>query len=541
MGRPFIFKFKNKDKRYLYDVNANQIMEVDECLFSIIDHVDIDCRGSCFVNPRNGGIRAEGQGFAFAEADIRRTLDTIATFHREKGFFSNHRPSQMAFPFSKRELGYILEHLVGHVILNITENCNLRCSYCKFSGKYSHARIHSGKRMNESVALRAVQFMLDRSDYLVAETTEGLAVGFYGGEPLLNFPVIRACKEYVHEHCPQIEDRITFSLTTNMTIENDRVIDYLVDHGFYVMVSLDGPEDMHDRYRRSKSGRGSFQQVMQNLRRIKARNAEYFTTKLGFSVVMAPPYDLNALIDFFGQAELAMSRKMMWSFVDDQDTTFFNEFADLDSINSDLRTQLDELRARFESQLKAGSRARETELLTVLFGDQVRDLFMRNCVHLPDAIYPNGNCIPGFQKVFVSPDGRFYMCEKIGYDLPMGDLDRGFDVDAIYSAIDDYISISKSKCLDCWALRLCKMCFVKALRAGQFDAERKEENCRAVKAAILRSLRSFSEIMNANPSILAEIYNDTHIARGMEVPFQFIQKYRHQLSGNGAEAGFVES
>jgi len=373
--------------------------------------------------------------------------------------------------------------------------------------------------------------MIDKSDHLISHTKESLGIGFYGGEPLLNFRLIQSCVDYVHNFFPQLEHRINFSLTTNLTVDNGDIINYLVDHGFSVLVSLDGPERVHDRYRRFQSGRGTFQHVMKNLRRMKARNADHYKEKVGFSVVLAPPYDLQAVIDFFQREELAAGRPIMLSFVDSEDTTFFNEFVDLHQINNDLKQQLDCLRGRLEGELRSGTRSADTELLMALFGDKIRDLFQRDLVQLPDKIYPNGICVPGYRRFLLSPEGKFYACEKLGYSMSIGDVDRGFDVDAIYAMIQNYISISESRCLDCWALRLCKMCFLKALKGDQFDIRKKDENCRAVKESIIRALKMFSEIMEANPRILKEIYQTTRSSAGMEVPFRFVQQYRKQTQG----------
>lgn len=126
MGSPFIFKFENDRKYYIYDVNSNNIFRVDKNLYKNVDQANLE--------------------------DFR-----------EKGFFLEKRPKKMEFPFSKDEYKLLLYNLLRHIILNVTEDCNNRCEYCKFSGDYLYSRTHSKKYMEESLAINAIKFMIERA------------------------------------------------------------------------------------------------------------------------------------------------------------------------------------------------------------------------------------------------------------------------------------------------------------------------------------------------------------------------------------------
>lgn len=524
--RPLVRKFKADDGHFVYDVGTNNILSVDDRFFSIIDHIRFESS--------DGGIkpafvpRDESGTVSFPDDEVRLVLDEVGKYRRERGFFADVGPSRLMFPFSRDELQLILNNLLGHVILDVTENCNLRCSYCKFSGTYPLARTHSERKMDKSVAIRAVDYMLQRVGYIVEHTKESVSIGFYGGEPLLNLPVIRACVEHVDREYAPFRGRIGYSLTTNLVLGDDKALDYLVDHDFSLTVSLDGPKHLHDRYRSFDEHRGSFDRIMANLDRIRNRSASYYNQRVGFSAVLAPPYDLPAVVEFFSAPDLPTNGRLLVSYVDADDTTFFDQFSDLEAINRDVAAQVESLTNRLKAMLIRGNGGREKEVLLKLFGEPLRDIHFRHSGALPDNVWPNGICLPGFQRFCVSPDGRFYMCEKIGRALPIGDLESGLDVGAILENIKEYIALSEPRCLDCWAQRLCKVCFLRALKGNRFDRERKDENCRAVKRSVLGALQTYCEVMSRNPGAFGEAFGEVSIAHSVDLAFQFVEDYRRQ-------------
>jgi uncharacterized protein len=518
MQTPFVKPFTAHDRRFLYDVGTNNIMEVDEALYKMACHAALDESTGTFRPtpdaPRDG-------------ADLDAALREMEKYHREMGFFAPNTPRRMTFPFSRDELQAILDQLVGHVILNVTENCNNRCSYCKFSGAYKHARLHNERTMSTAVALDAIRFMFARSRYLVTRTDEHLSIGFYGGEPLLAFPLIKECVQFARDEHPDLMSRLTFAMTTNLMVVDQAILDFLIDTDVSILVSLDGPQHLHDRYRHTAGGQGTFVRVLENLRYLRAKSERYYNTRVGFSVVMAPPYDLEAVVRFFATEGLTTERRVTLNFVDGDDTTFFTDFCGGDNGERAAGEQLDRLRAEYESRLESGLRDGMGIVLDRLFGDRVKDIYNRPLLPLPPAIYPNGICIPGFTRVLVGPDGEIYVCEKVGYDLPIGSIRTGFDLDAIMAAVQKYISISES-CSSCWAVRFCKMCFAGAVGGCQMDGGRKASHCDGIRGGVLKALRTFPKVMDLDPAVVQPLFKREQTDGGMDLAFRFIAEYRKQ-------------
>jgi uncharacterized protein len=118
---------------------------------------------------------------------------------------------------------------------------------------------------------------------------------------------------------------------------------------------------------------------------------------------------------------------------------------------------------------------------------------------LPQEIVERSSCIPGQMRLLVDPDGKFYPCEKGASSLQIGDINHGFDYEKCYSLIEEYCKIRNELCLNCYAIRFCKTCYIGALKGGKLDKKTKEEECKMIKAHYSNMLRRFIEIMEENP------------------------------------------
>ena len=115
-------------------------------------------------------------------------------------------------------LHLLAEHYMGNLILQVTQQCNLRCKYCAYSGNY-YNRSHTSNRMDFETAKKAIDFYLKRS-----EKADQLALSFYGGEPLLEFELIKKCVSYILQR--KGDKKILFTMTTNGTLMTEDVIEF---------------------------------------------------------------------------------------------------------------------------------------------------------------------------------------------------------------------------------------------------------------------------------------------------------------------------
>ncbi|MDJ0762062.1 MAG: 4Fe-4S cluster-binding domain-containing protein [Myxococcota bacterium] len=147
---------------------------------------------------------------------------------------------------------------ISAISLMVTTGCNLSCAYC-FEGE------KRGEHMTANTAKRAVDWLL-RSD--VSGPSKELEITLFGGEPLINMPVIREVIPYARRRADEVGKHFTFTATTNGLLFSDEVADFWKEHGIGVLLSCDGLPEAHDMNRRFANGEGSYGKLAVNMDRI---------------------------------------------------------------------------------------------------------------------------------------------------------------------------------------------------------------------------------------------------------------------------------
>ncbi len=142
--------------------------------------------------------------------------------------------------------------------LCITQQCNLRCKYCYVD--------KASARMPLDTAEKAIDFIYERTP-----ADDDIDIGFFGGEPLLEFELIEAITDKIERHPEHDPERVELTLVSNGTIFNPRIADFIIDHDVGFGISCDGPPEVHDLYRVYKNGKGSGRLVERNIKRALER------------------------------------------------------------------------------------------------------------------------------------------------------------------------------------------------------------------------------------------------------------------------------
>ncbi|SIS50401.1 radical SAM/SPASM domain-containing protein [Phaeovulum vinaykumarii] len=374
------------------------------------------------------------------------------------------------------------------LMLQLTDACNLRCGYCVYAGTHPGRPAHGTTQMSPAVAEAAIAEF-----FAHATQTEGpLGLGFYGGEPLLNRKVMKFALDLFRSRAGGRE--ILPALTTNGTLLNGAAGDILAGNAVAVMVSLDGPPRIHDAQRRLRRGGGSFDRVVANLRALQARHPAWFDTHVQLSVTLGPETDLAALDAFFTEFPVArLSANAL-------ETPTGTAPPAQDQVETMLARHLNGARAG-----RLGRRAPEMRLAEALFAPALRKIHRRR-PQAPDTgpFTPGGACIPGVDKTFVSPKGRYFLCEKLdGQDAAaIGDVEHGLDVAAAQAVLTRFHALLGDECRGCWAFRLCGICPAHVIRDGRFDPEARRAACALRKRGLARLMRHYCEIREVAPDAL---------------------------------------
>lgn len=378
---------------------------------------------------------------------------------------------------------------VSTLVLNVTNRCNLSCTYCY---EYGADRLTAGAeragtgpaRMDDATAKRSIDFLLRSS----ADRPQ-VTITFFGGETLLNFPAIRAAVEYAEAQGHAHKKRVHFALTTNATLLDDEVVDFLTAHRFGVTVSIDGAPADQDRHRTFRSGDGTFATIAPKIRRLVAANRERRGRPIGARVTLTagaqPIRDTFAFLvgelgfDDVGFAPVTAAPGRSYSLDGGGYAGLLREFAGLaeDYVAAALRNE----RHGFSN-----------------LHDLLRELHQ--------GVQKAHPCGAGLGLVGVATDGEIGLCHRFVESKAhaIGHVDRGLD-DAARSAFLQRAHVDqKTDCTRCFARPLCAGgCYHEAhVRLG--DAARANlHHCEWIRGFVDLGLSCYARILSGNPRFLA--------------------------------------
>jgi len=477
---PFIHRFQTVDHYYVYDVSTNRILQVDCVMWDLLgleagwsDPAELQRMLPQYTLPQ--------------VQDAAMKCDRL---NRELGVFASFRPKGMRRidPNDGQRAEY--ERGLQQIIIELTQACNLRCKYCSFSEYYPLNRGYTGRTIDFATARKAIDYFLDR-----VSDTEEPSIGFYGGEPLLRFELLRRCVDYALEVRKGAPSR--FSLTTNGTLITPEMVEYFASRSVNLLVSVDGPPQCHDQNRLFADGRPTSPAIMKGLDMIKRTNEEYYKKNVGIASVIASNTNPGDFFEFFKECpEIVGNGILVASLVNDTNTDYWGK----PPPTSQWCQSFETLRWRFYESMVLGKPPHD-KFLESLFQPDFLKIYRRVIYkRLPYHIHLNGCCMPGVRRLYVDCDGRFHMCERINNTIPIGDVERGIDPDCVAKLVDEYRSVSEKDCCNCWLVRLCSLCFASCVKDGGFDIEHKRALCKGRRESFHQSLVDYCQIAEINPA-----------------------------------------
>lgn len=465
-------KIRTANHCYLYDVWTNQLLETDEKVFALL--ADQEPYEAC----------GKANGDPLAQQEV--------TDARARGFLSPAMPDICCF--SQDRVPAYLDQLrrkgPDHLTLNLTRRCNLSCRYCAYSGAYEGNPTHGADRMSEEVITAALDF------YFSFSQKSQYSIGFYGGEPLLEAALLRKAIRQARAKAPA---EVVFRLTTNGTLLDEEMCRFLIEEDVRLMISIDGPPAVHDRYRRYADGRGTFADVWQGILRIWEMDSRYAEQRISYNVVAAAPLAL-AEIQAFWQAypQIFSGQRLSIVKVNGHPSTLPAE------IVRDEVAEFEKKRDRLYQEFKKRALTRawqDEDVVTAMFRDDFLTFHQRSNLRLENPAPSHGQCLPGDPKCMVDIDGALYMCERVGVDRKIGTVWDGYSLPAVEKILADYNALFSEACRGCWALRLCNKCFVHFRQEDTFATERLADFCRSMRKRWHWIIARYCELREEDPEI----------------------------------------
>lgn len=245
-------RFRGETSEFLYLVPSGGIFALDPVSSAILDTL---ASGPLEGEPL---LHRVSQKVACAPEDVLAGLHELCQVRAiTNGPYLHEAPLPLPEHFPLQTL-----------VMNLTNQCNLSCQYCYEFGEDKISTPEGKKKfMDWETAKSSVDFLLTQS-----EGRRSVHITFFGGETLMNFPLLRSVIDYSKARAAERSVSIDFSLTTNATLLTPAIIDYLAENRVGVTVSLDGPREMNDKFRIFANGRGSYDVIAPKVRDLLARH-----------------------------------------------------------------------------------------------------------------------------------------------------------------------------------------------------------------------------------------------------------------------------
>ena len=353
------------------------------------------------------------------------------------------------------------------LVLNVSQECNLQCSYC-FS-------LNQERRiMDENVAEKSLEYFFDAFEF------DSLKLHFFGGEPLTNFRTIIFAVEKARQLSETYNlDSPKFSVVTNGTLITKDMANYFSVNNFEVQVSLDGPKEVHDRFRLLKCGKGSHDRVIKGLKLLQKHKG----IKISTSSVITKSSDIKNVYSYL-EASVSSIKNMKLDMVYDFHESNTPEFASTEKdFQNNYVGHFDFLVSEYINKLKNFQRPSEynfTHSVLLLWGKQNKYRY----------------CPAASSRFSIDTEGKIYPCGGAASlrEYAIGNIHEGLD-SALSDRFDDNLNIHfKEPCNSCWAKPLCLGGCPLTLRNGT-----NRQHCDIRKAMVEGAIEIYTTIRDENP------------------------------------------
>ncbi len=365
------------------------------------------------------------------------------------------------------------------MVLHVTDACNLGCLYCYYSKVEESQKPKAS--METKVAERAVDFLFEHSRGL-----ENVVLVFFGGEPMMNFNLISSTLAYARQKAQETGKTIDFAITTNGTLLSEKNIRFLHENGVGITVSIDGYEEIHDRYRCFPDGSPSYNVIVPKIRKLFEISRD--KPVVARVTVAGESRDIPEILDHL--LELGFS-EAGFAPVTTCDASFQLNGENMDRLLDQFRF----LAKRFVEFAKRDEFLGFTNLIDML-------------VVLHEGEIKNYPCGAAQGLFSVDTKGRLYPCQRLTGDgtVLMGDIFQGFHRKKIDEFRINTEIGQKSVCKECWIRNICAGgCYHEAyIREGSLFKPNLHY-CKWIKGWVSIGLDVYGTLINECPDYLDKL------------------------------------
>ncbi|MCR5294489.1 MAG: thioether cross-link-forming SCIFF peptide maturase [Lachnospiraceae bacterium] len=415
-----VYQYKNNGYNIILDVPSGSVHVADDVLYDAVG----------LMNQGTEAKKAEQElAGRYSEEEVREAMEEIAQLKKEGALFSEEPYAPAIDRFTQMPV------VVKALCLHIAHDCNLACRYC-----FAEEGEYHGRRalMSLEVGRKALDFLAGHSGF-----RRNLEVDFFGGEPLMNWNVVKELVAYGHEIEEKTKDtpapkKFRFTLTTNGVLLNDEIMDFCNREMHNVVLSIDGRKEVHDKMRPFRKGQGSYDFIIPKFLKFAEMRR-----KLGLQYYVRGTYthwNLDFSKDVLHLADLGFDQISVEPVVAPPEADYAIRPEDLPF----LEEQYDLLAREMIRRKKAGKAFHFFHFMIDLSGGP--------CVYKRLS-----GCGSGTEYLAVTPWGDFYPCHQfVGMEeFLLGNVDEGVRREDLVSEFKKVNVYSKEECSRCFSRFYC--------------------------------------------------------------------------------------
>lgn len=408
-----IHKFKQNGLNFLLDVNTGSIHLIDDVAYDVLD----------IYNSVKSEEAVKLLSPKYGKEDVKTAYEELFELE-EAGLLYSEDVFPQSQVFTKRK------PVVKAMCFHMAHDCNLKCKYC-FAGQGD---------FNGPKGLMSLEVGMKAIDYLIANSgnRRNLEIDFFGGEPLLNFEVVKQLVEYGNQEAEKFGKNFRFTITTNGVLLDDEKIDYINKTMHNVVLSLDGRKDVNDNMRPTLNDKGSYDVIVPKFQKLVAGRGDKFYYIRGTFTKHNKDFG-NDVLHF---RDLGFELTSMEPVVDHNENEYAIKEEDVAAVN-----------AEYERFAKDYLEIRKSDKKFKFFH------FMMDLSGGPCAIKRISGCGAGLEYLAITPDGDIYPCHQFvgNEDFRLGSL---FDEQIQFptKTIEQFSGCNvetKEDCKSCWAKFYC--------------------------------------------------------------------------------------
>lgn len=420
-----IHQYQNNGYNIVLDVNSGAVHVVDQEAYDVIkvlNRMNEDHTVETLKAPETAEALKKELGEKYSETDLIDILEAVTELTEQGRLFTRDIYESFIDVVKQRKT------VVKALCLHIAHDCNLACKYC-----FAEEGEYHGRRalMSYEVGKKALDFLIANSG-----TRRNLEVDFFGGEPLMNWDVVKQLVEYARSVEKERGKNFRFTLTTNGMLIDDDVIDFANREMSNVVLSLDGRKEIHDRLRVDYAGNGSYERIVPKFQKlVEARGNKNYYMRGTFT--HANP---DFTKDLFHMADLGFTELSMEPVVCAPEDPAALTAEDLEIVKD-----------QYELLAKDMLR-REKEGKPITFYHYMLDLTGGPCIYKRIS-----GCGSGTEYMAVTPWGDLYPCHQfVGEEAyKLGDIWNGVTNTALREEFRSCNAYARPECNDCWARFYC--------------------------------------------------------------------------------------